>query len=376
MATSTTPQPLVEELFFDLPLVEELVPNNLTQELNAAIDKEQMKNEQQGGSKEEGQYMYQLKKDLLLLATLAATVTYAAGLNLPGGSWLEDDAPEGHVAGDSILRETSYKRYIVFYYLNALSFATLLLVSLLVLLVQKQKEGGGQDKILLVVRILMVVDLFCLTGAYAVGGSHDKFTVVCASVQVFSVLAYFVVVFLTYVVRLSLDGCGESSSPPPPLPQLGKHLEILMVLAIFAATITYVAGLNPPGGFWRSTLAGQHTAGDPVLQGPHPHRYKAFFFFNTVAFSASLLAITIIVDYERLSRTARTANVATGFVYGLVTTALLGLGGAYATGSCRDGKHTAYVLGLVIPVLVCISCDLFKRIKYVDRHHWHAQFNF
>lgn len=49
--------------------------------------------------------------------------------------------------------------------------------------------------------------------------------------------------------------------------KLEKDYEILMVLAIFAATIAYVAGLNPHGGFWRSTKPGaHHAAGDPVLQ--------------------------------------------------------------------------------------------------------------
>ena len=81
-----------------------------------------------------GSTEYQLKKYLLLLATLVATVTYAAGLNVPGGSWLEDSpSPGGHgqqVAGDSILRQTNYRRYIVFYYFNAIAFAASLLLRL------------------------------------------------------------------------------------------------------------------------------------------------------------------------------------------------------------------------------------------------------
>ena len=73
-------------------------------------------NQQSLGSTE-----YQLKKYLLLLATLVATVTYAAGLNPPGGSWLEDSPSPGgrRIAGDSILRQTNYRRYIVFYCFNA-----------------------------------------------------------------------------------------------------------------------------------------------------------------------------------------------------------------------------------------------------------------
>ena len=86
---------------------------------------------------------YVLKKYLLLLATLVATVTYAAGMNLPGGSWLED-TPGGAAAGDSILRETNYRRYIVFYYFNAISFAASLLVGLLLLILHQ--DGKGFDR--------------------------------------------------------------------------------------------------------------------------------------------------------------------------------------------------------------------------------------
>ncbi|XP_062182166.1 uncharacterized protein LOC133886496 [Phragmites australis] len=286
------------------------------------------------------QYRYQLKKYLLLLATLVATVTYAAGLNPPGGSWMEDTSG-GQVAGDSILRETNSKRYFAFYVFNAVSFAASLLVSLL-LLVNKE---GSQGNLLLTIRTVMVVDLLGLMGAYAVGSSHDKFTTICASVLV-SIVFVYVTVFILTSVAGSLPGRGEA----PSADNLEKH-EILMLLAIFAATIAYVAGLNPPGGFWRSTQEGHHTAGHPVLQAHHPNRYRAFFFCNTTAFVASLLAIILIVEYEKHNLKGRTGDVA---LYGLIITALLGLGGAYAAGSCRDSKHTAYVLGLGVPLVAYI----------------------
>ena len=98
-------------------------------------------NQQQPESNKPAEYV--LKKYLLLLATLVATVTYAAGMNLPGGSWLED-TPGGPVAGDSILRETNYRRYIVFYYFNAISFAASLLVGLLLLILHQ--DGKGFDR--------------------------------------------------------------------------------------------------------------------------------------------------------------------------------------------------------------------------------------
>ena len=296
---------------------------------------------------------YQLKKYLLLLATLVATVTYAAGPNPPGGSWLEDDTSGGHwhLAGDSILRKTNYMRYIVFYCFNAISFAASLIVSLLLLLLHQ----GDRGWLLKLTRAVMMVDLIGLMGAYAAGGSHDKFTTICASVLVGGTSAYLIFVVPIFI----FDGGQEASSHNRD--EQSKH-EMLLVLAIFVATIAYVAGLNPPGGFWRSMQDGHHTAGDPVLQGLHPIRYKFFFFSNTAAFVASLLAITFAALYEKFE-----LKVVKVPLYVLIITAILGLGGAYAAGSCRDSKHTAYVLALIGPVLGCIVLQRFLAIKLQGR---------
>uniref|UniRef100_A0A453PXQ2 PGG domain-containing protein n=1 Tax=Aegilops tauschii subsp. strangulata TaxID=200361 RepID=A0A453PXQ2_AEGTS len=45
---------------------------------------------------------------VLLLATLATTITYTAGLDPPGGVW--QDNSEGHMAGDPILLTTNARR--------------------------------------------------------------------------------------------------------------------------------------------------------------------------------------------------------------------------------------------------------------------------
>jgi hypothetical protein len=171
---------------------------------------------------------YLLKKYLLLLATLVATVTYAAGLNLPGGFWLVDDASAGEVAGDSILRVTNYWRYILFYYFNAISFAASLLLGLLVLLLQKE----GSRTYLLLMWSVMLVDGFALMGAYAAGISHDRFTTVSATTLVSGVSLYGAIAFAKHVV-------GRGRKAPAPN-KLDKKHEILLVLAIFAATIAYV----------------------------------------------------------------------------------------------------------------------------------------
>ncbi|KAF7091647.1 hypothetical protein CFC21_094200 [Triticum aestivum] len=301
---------------------------------------------------------FQLKKYLLLLATLVATVTYVAGLNLPGGSWTED-TPGGQVAGEPILRETYYYRYIVFYYCNAISFAASLVVSLLLLVLHK---GGNYHHLL---RPIMVIDLFGLMGAYAAGSSRDKFTTVCAAVMVAGLAAYVTVAFLWYVLRRATGGTAankKEESPDQEAAALAEH-EILMVLAIFVATVAYVAAMNPPGGFWRSTQEGHHTGGDPILQGGHSGRYKFFFFFNTTAFVTSLLAIMLILDYKKLNISSDRFGVGRCGLYVSLVIAVGGLGGAYAAGSCRNLESTAIVLSLGPAVLIYIALQAIAGVS-------------
>ncbi|ONM63280.1 Embryogenesis transmembrane protein-like [Zea mays] len=65
-------------------------------------------------------------KYLLLLAALAAAVTYQAAMNPPGGLW--DDGQTGHVAGDPVLRSSHPSRYRAFFYCNATSFMASLVI--------------------------------------------------------------------------------------------------------------------------------------------------------------------------------------------------------------------------------------------------------
>jgi hypothetical protein len=308
---------------------------------------------------------YQVKKYLLLLATLVATVTYAAGLNVPGASWLEDDVAEGHLAGDSILRDTSFVRYVVFYYFNAISFAASLMVGLLLLIVHQDHQSWGNWLLLQLVRAVMLVDLLGLLGAYAVGSSHDGFTTICsATVLVLGVFAYATVALVTkWFMRNPPRHPVVTANAKAKATERKKEHEILLVLAIFAATIGYVAGLNPPGGFWRSSQQGHHNAGEPVLQGLHRTRYRVFFFFNTTSFVASLLAIMLVVSFDKLKYEEQDRippGVRKLALFGPIVTALLGLGGAYASGSCRDSKHTIYIV--LVAASICLLLIVAQKI--------------
>ena len=52
-----------------------------------------------------------------------------------------------------------------------------------------------------------------------------------------------------------------------------KVKSLILLLANLATTITYQAGLDPPGGFWPEDGEG-HRAGDAILLSKDPARYK------------------------------------------------------------------------------------------------------
>uniref|UniRef100_A0A0E0LAN0 PGG domain-containing protein n=1 Tax=Oryza punctata TaxID=4537 RepID=A0A0E0LAN0_ORYPU len=300
---------------------------------------------------EEDSLEWQLRKYLLLLSILVATVTYIAGLDPPGGVWLE--TKDGHLTGNPILPDTRHLRYNLFYYSNATAFMASLVLIILLLPLQ---VNGVQPR---AVRGVMLVDLLFLMVAYIAGSCRGRLTTVFASLLSAAIFAY--IVGHTLVAPSSSKSSDEEKEAIDTKPdgklRLKEGRKVLMVLAIFVATITYTAGLSPPGGTWEHAdegLRAHHRAGDPVLQEGHYPRFVAFFVFNTTAFVASLAVITLLLS-SRLGNDAKRLSA----LYVGIALALLGLMGAYAFGSSRgtDTTVTVYVLnGAVAAVLICISC--------------------
>lgn len=113
----------------------------------------------------------------------------------------------------------------------------------------------------------------------------------------------------------------------------------LLLLASLAATITFTAGLAPPGGFWDSNSDGHH-AGTPVMRDIFYLRYFLFYYSNTTAFFTSLMVIAMLAKNKEIT-------VVNNKVFGiLVGVCYLSLGGSYVAGMSVSVRQLIYAIAL------------------------------
>ncbi|XBI49549.1 hypothetical protein VPH35_113097 [Triticum aestivum] len=268
---------------------------------------------------------------VLLLATLAAAITYTAGLKPPGGLW--QDNTNGHMAGDPILLTTNASRYKAFFYCNSVAF-----VASLVAIVLVQTEILVKHHVL---EAAMILDLFGLIGAYAAGSCRG----VNSSIYVMALAGLVLVYVVIHVIFFTLD--HEDKNHDNQANQLlEKRRKRLLLFAILAATITYQAGLTPPGGFLLQDDNLGHQAGDPVLLYNFPRRYKAFFYCNSVSFMLSISLILLLVNPNLYRPAIRSNALSVCTAVGLFCLMV-----AYAAGSTQHLKTSIYIFVLVGVVL-------------------------
>uniref|UniRef100_A0A0E0KMQ7 PGG domain-containing protein n=1 Tax=Oryza punctata TaxID=4537 RepID=A0A0E0KMQ7_ORYPU len=160
----------------------------------------------------------ELRGWLMLLATLTASITYAAALNPPGGVWQADDAANDFVAGYPVLLDKSPWRYYVFYYCNATSFASSVCI---IALLAITKFYLSNTKIM-VFNVLVALDMVSLGAAFVAGSSSSKrFTAFNAALMV-----CLVVLFLLWKRKWLM---GRAAANPDPTSNCEtRHTDILL----------------------------------------------------------------------------------------------------------------------------------------------------
>ncbi|KAF7100766.1 hypothetical protein CFC21_102237 [Triticum aestivum] len=298
---------------------------------------------------------------LLLLAILAVSLTYQSGLNPPGGFWSRTE--NGHSAGDPILEDNHHPRYIAFFYLNAVAFVASFVM--IIMLLNKRISEKATKRFAL--QIAMIVDLLALMGAYVMGSSREARSSMYISLLVGLVLAYVGIhLLIAHVIpegwkkvvaeKLKLFSCkhlwpklhqdGENQNGDVDGKEWERRRNLLLILAVLAATVTYQAGINPPGSVWSDDKKVSGTPGSPILQHNHSKRYDVFYYSNSVTFVSSVVITILLVNKESCERGIKCYALRVCLVVGLV-----GLLIAYAAGSCRKAKESKYLIIIAVAVL-------------------------
>ncbi|KAF7006931.1 hypothetical protein CFC21_021914 [Triticum aestivum] len=343
-------------------------------------------------SPDESLKLREQRKVLMLLATFAVGISYTAGLSPPGG----DEEGHGHLKA--------------FFYCNTTAFVASLLIIVLLLVRRLQSRCCAMVQLC----GLILVVLLGLLGAYVAGscGNAGSSAYVIALIDLVLVYIFLVMMVLVVVSNplkntswlphqfvcaysscsswLQKRGFGEGQLQADiPTSDGGRQQQgsnmvmvmdeenaepagmekvksLLLLLATLVATITYHAGLDPPGGVWSRDGQRQqnsYKAGDPILSVMNPSRYMVFFYCNSTAFVASLVVILMVRARGLIRR--HTLEVA-------MLLCLLGLIGAYAAGSCRDVITTVKLIALPAATLayVVIHVVFFtldhKEMSYED----------
>ncbi|KAJ3696436.1 hypothetical protein LUZ61_000141 [Rhynchospora tenuis] len=145
---------------------------------------------------------------------------------------------------------------------------------------------------------------------------------------------------------------GSTSPERDPLTALMEIRGFLMVFATVMASVTYRAGLNPPGGFWADNIDG-HKAGTPVFQDVFCTRYKIFHYFNTSSFMMSLFILLFAIKAS-----INNSDVTKIMLHLTVLMDVITLIIAYIVGAYEDFQSSTYALVLMLMVFIYLVFEV------------------
>ncbi|XP_048534045.1 uncharacterized protein LOC125513047 [Triticum urartu] len=132
----------------------------------------------------------------------------------------------------------------------------------------------------------------------------------------------------------------------------------LMFLTSLVATVTFTAGLTPPGGFWSADDKDKkYLAGDPIMDTKSPTRYRTFYYSNTLAFFTSL---TIIASLAKNRNSKRIMTIPFTL---LVVFCFLSLGSAYVSGTWIKAHGPSQLKTVVLVLALNIVYMMLDRIQ-------------
>jgi flagellar basal body-associated protein FliL len=241
---------------------------------------------------------------------------------------------------------------MAFFYCNSVSF--MLSISLIILLVNRHLYRPAIRSYAL--DICTAAGMFCLMMGYAAGSTQQvrtsMFVMALVGVVIF-VIATSILLFL-YKNRTSNPSSQQKkeSNDQVKNPSHAKR-KYLMLLGILVASVTYQAGLSPPGGSWQND-SGLYRAGNSVMHDNRRPRYLVFFYSNSTSFVASIVVIVILLRQWWQNNEDWSFKV----MNTVILLDLLALLGAYAAGSSRGWKTSMYVVALIAAVLAYVAIHI------------------